>query len=116
METSNATNERAATEDEVKMCKRQEDWTQPNYDLRDIRIAVYYSSDVTSRPIQHIIHSQPYFHWRVFSHPITYEFNSKQVQSMMGAASVFTGGSSLYPVVERYGYVWAWYGNPDNAD
>ena len=30
-------------------------------------------------------------------------------------ASEFTGGTGTYPAIERYGYVWVWYGDPENA-
>lgn len=116
MQTSTASDDMAATEAQGKKRKPRGDWIPTNYDLRDTWFPVSHSRDVTSRPIRRIIHAQPYFLWREGGQPMASEFHPKQLQSMMGAASAFTGGSGLYPVVERYGYVWAWYGNPDNAD
>jgi hypothetical protein len=92
------------------------DWTPINYDLRDTWFPVSHSRDVTQRPIRRIVHSQPYYLWRENGKPRAAEFRPDQLQQMRAHASALTGGSGLYPVIERYGYVWAWYGNPDHAD
>ncbi len=95
---------------------RRSDWTPVNYDLRDTWFPVSHSRDVTERPIRRIIHAQAYFLWRDNGRPCAAEFRPDQLPARKHQASAFTGGSGHYPVVERYGYIWAWYGNPDNAD
>lgn len=92
------------------------DWTPVNYDLRDTWFPVSHSRDVTQRPIRRIVHSQPYYLWRDDGKPVASEFRPDTPQPARARASAFTGGSGFYPVVERYGYVWVWYGNPDCAD
>ncbi|RQH04945.1 oxygenase [Paraburkholderia dinghuensis] len=92
------------------------DWIPVNYDLRDTWFPVSHSRDVTQRPIRRIIHSQPYYLWRDDGKPVASEFRPDAPQSARARTSAFTGGSGFYPVVERYGYVWAWYGNPDHVD
>ncbi|MEH6386297.1 MAG: aromatic ring-hydroxylating dioxygenase subunit alpha [Pseudomonas profundi] len=96
--------------------KRPSDWTPVNYDLHDTWFPVSHSRDVTSRPIRRIIHSQPYFLWRENGIPQAAEFHPSRLAALRHASSAFTGGSGSYPVIERYGYIWAWYGDPDHAD
>ena len=95
---------------------RRRDWTPVNYDLRDTWFPVSHSRDVTERPIRRIIHAQAYFLWRDNGQACAAEFRPDQLAGLRHRTSAFTGGSGRYPVVERYGYIWAWYGNPDNAD
>lgn len=93
------------------------DWTPLNYDLRDAWFPVSHSRDVTEKPIRRIVHSQPYFLWRDHAgKPFAAEFRPEQLEQRRAQASAFTGGLGFYPVVERYGYIWSWYGDPDNAD
>ncbi|UUZ70680.1 oxygenase [Polaromonas sp. P1(28)-8] len=101
---------------EVQRKPLRRDWTPINYDLHDTWFPVSHSRDVSERPIRRIIHAQPYFLWRESGLPMAAEFRPDQLQRLRPQASAFTGGSGFYPVVERYGYVWAWYGNPDHAD
>lgn len=93
------------------------DWTPVNYDLRDTWFPVSHSRDVRERrPVRRLIHAQPYYLWRENGVPKASEFHPDLLAQQKARATSFTGGSAFYPVVERYGYVWAWYGNPDNAD
>jgi len=96
--------------------KRPSDWTPVNYDLHDTWFPVSHSRDVGASPIRRIIHSQTYFLWRENGIAQAAEFHPARLESLRHASSAFTGGSGNYPVVERYGYIWAWYGNPDHAD
>lgn len=89
------------------------DWVPGEYALRDAWFPIAHSPHVTRHPIRRFIHSQPYFLWREGSQLKAAEHSPAQGNKFI--ASEFTGGSGLYPVLERYGYVWVWYGNPDNA-
>jgi len=99
---------------------RPRDWSPANYDLRDAWFPVTYSRLVTNKPTRRIVHSQPYYLWRDPSQHSgraqAAEFHPEMLGKLRAQASEFTGGSGIYPTVERYGYVWAWYGNPDNAN
>ena len=92
------------------------DWVPVNYDLRDTWFPISHSRDVSARTIRRIIHAQPYFLWRENGQPMAAEFRPERLAQMRCEASAFTGGTGLYPVIERYGYVWVWYGNPERAD
>jgi len=96
--------------------KPRGDWTPINYDLRDTWFPVSHSRDLSARPIRRIIHSQPYYLWRENGQAIAAEFHRDRPRDTALALSAFTGGSGFYPLVERYGYIWVWYGNPEAAD
>lgn len=96
--------------------KRAADWTPRNYDLRDAWFTVAHARDVGERPIRRVIHAQPYYLWREDGQIKAAEFRPDLLPQMIKQATAFTGGTGYYPVFERYGYLWAWYGNPDNAD
>lgn len=90
------------------------DWIPGEYALRDAWFPIAHSPHVSEQPIRRFIHSQPYFLWREANQLKASEC-SPFLTSGSGITTEFTGGSGFYPVLERYGYVWVWYGNPDNA-
>jgi len=92
------------------------DWVPAEYDLRDAWFPVAHALDVGAAPIRRIVHAQPYFLWRDGSGVKAAEFHPERMAQSKSLATAFTGGSGYYPTVERYGYVWAWYGAPDAAD
>ncbi|NIB44082.1 oxygenase [Pseudomaricurvus alkylphenolicus] len=91
------------------------EWVPTCYELRDTWFAIAHSVAVGTRPLRRIVHSQPYFIWRDNGHLQAAEFHPQR-PTASGTYTEFTAGSGYYPVVERFGYVWAWYGNPDVAD
>ncbi len=91
------------------------DWVPGNLDLRDTWFPVAYSADVGDRPLRRIIHAQDVYLWRDGARAYAAEFRPDRLEALRHAASAFTGGAGVYPVLERYGYIWAWYGNPDHA-
>lgn len=91
------------------------DWTPIQYDMRDTWFPVAHAPHVTDRPIRRMVHSQAYYLWREQGVVFASEFPPGCQEASRHMASEFTGGTGFYPVVERHGYVWAWYGNPDQA-
>lgn len=91
------------------------DWIPGNIDLRDTWFPVAYSADVGNRPLRRIVHAQDVYLWRELGRVRAAEFRPDLLESRRAHATAFTGGSCHYRVHERYGYVWVWYGNPDNA-
>jgi phenylpropionate dioxygenase-like ring-hydroxylating dioxygenase large terminal subunit len=71
---------------------------------------------VRRRPVRRQIHGQPYWLWRDGGRLRAAEFRPDELPARRAAASEFTGGSGEYPLIERYGYAWVWYGNPEHAD
>ncbi|MDB5870464.1 MAG: hypothetical protein JWP96_2796 [Polaromonas sp.] len=96
--------------------KGRRDWNPGNYDLRDTWFPVTFSHLLSAQPLRRIIHSQPYYLWRENGVAQAAEMLPDLLAHSKHLTTAFTGGSGRYPVIERYGYVWAWYGNPDNVD
>lgn len=93
-----------------------EEWLPGKFALRDAWFPIAHSPHVTARPIRRLIHSQPFYLWRDGVKVVVGEFHPVQQRAPGATAGEFTAGAGLYPVLERYGYVWVWYGNPDNCD
>ncbi|OAN56472.1 oxygenase [Sphingobium sp. TCM1] len=89
-------------------------WTPRDVILRDAWFPVANAHHVGRKPVRRSIHSQPYYLWR--------DGNGVAVASEFHPANpvkdggFFTGGTGFYPAIERWGYIWAWYGDPANAD
>lgn len=96
--------------------KKHRDWIPTGYDLRDTWFPIAHSTDITEKAVRRIVHSQTYFLWRDSSQVKAAEIHPETLNATNKSASEFTGGSYHYPVCEQYGYIWVWYGNPDNAD
>lgn len=114
--TSVSTTQSISISDAISNPRKQAEWAPGKYNLRDAWFPVAHSRNVTNNVARRFIHSQPIFLWRknkqlqaTVMHP--FSDNSQQQK-----ASLFTGDSGHYPVLERYGYAWVWYGNPDRAD
>lgn len=91
------------------------DWIPTNLDLRDTWFPVAYSADVGNVPIRRVMHAQFIYLWRDGGCLHAAEFRPELLARLRHTATLFTGGSGCYPVIERYGYVWAWYGSQDQA-
>src|SRR5271163_2591326 len=82
--------------------------------LRDTWIPIAHTSHVGRRPMRRAVHSQPVHIWRE-------DGRIRLSEDQPGTArerrrdSEFTHGGD-YPLMERYGYAWLWYGDPDAAD
>ncbi len=89
------------------------DWAPGEFALRDAWFAVAHTPLVSERPILRFVHSQPFHIWlddgrlrAADHHPATPGERAPGALSRNGE----------YPVAARFGHVWVWYGNPDNAD
>jgi phenylpropionate dioxygenase-like ring-hydroxylating dioxygenase large terminal subunit len=91
------------------------DWIPGNLDLRDTWFPMAYSADVKAHPVRRTVHAQDVYLWREQGRVRAAEFRPGAAAPMRSRPTAFTGGSGHYPVHERYGYVWVWYGNPDHA-
>jgi Vanillate O-demethylase oxygenase C-terminal domain len=83
--------------------------------LRDTWIPLVHSRRVWRRPIRRAIHGEPVFVWRDGRRLRVTTDGPADIERGRRRASAFTDGSGDYPFVDRYGYVWVWYGNPANA-
>ena len=92
------------------------DWVPGNIDLRDTWFPVAYSADIGSRTVRRVVHAQDVYLRRERGQVLAAELHPDLSAQAQRRPTAFTGGSGYYPVLERYGYVWVWYGNPDNAN
>jgi Vanillate O-demethylase oxygenase C-terminal domain len=90
------------------------DWVPGRTPMRDAWLPIAHSAHVTGAPTWRPLHSLRYFLWREAGVLRASEFHPADATSGRHA-SAFTGGTGFYPVAERYGMVWVWYGDPDHA-
>ncbi len=91
------------------------DWVPGRTPMRDAWIPIAHAAHVTAQPTWRPLHSLRYYLWREQGSLHAAEFHPRELAVRRAEASVFTGGTGLYPVAERYGMIWVWYGNPENA-
>jgi len=89
-------------------------WVPHDLVLKDAWFPLAHSFAVSKKPVRRAVYSNSYFLWRENGVAVGSEFHPKET----GKASVseFTDAKGRYPVMEHYGYVWGWFGNPANAD
>ena len=61
-----------------------------------------------------MVHSRRFHLWR--DGPSVLAADHHPLTRRSGPITPFTDGRGRYPVVERYGHVWVWYGGADRAD
>ena len=88
-------------------------WVPHDIVLKDAWFPLAHSFAVTKKPVRRAIYSQPYFLWREGETAVAAEFHPAEVLS--GTKSTYSDATGRYPVIEKYGYVWCWFGNPANA-
>jgi phenylpropionate dioxygenase-like ring-hydroxylating dioxygenase large terminal subunit len=89
-------------------------WVPHRVVMRDTWFPLAHSTTVGAKPVRRSIYSHPYFLWREGDRVIASEFHPNQRGTQ--PAGAFTDRNGRYPVMERYGYVWGWFGNPEAAD
>lgn len=91
------------------------DWLPTDYDLRDCWFPIAHAPDVNSRPVFRALHAQQVYLWRENGSAVAADHHPGESAAARARSNEFTAGSGRYPVAEYYGYVWVWYGNPDQA-
>jgi hypothetical protein len=104
--------------DQAASARRQgAEWRPGEFALRNAWFAVAHQWQVGTNPVRRAVHSQPIFLWRDPSGRVAAaEHHPEQPAAQRTKATEFTDGTGFYPLIELYGYVWVWYGNPGNAD
>lgn len=83
--------------------------------LRDTWIPLAHIPQIRRWPRAHELHGNPVYIWRANDGAIRAAETSPQRLSRGTARRTeATGGRGEFPVVQRYGYVWIWYGDPQN--
>ncbi len=88
-------------------------WVPHDIVLKDAWFPLAHSFAVTATPVRRAVYSQPFFLWREAGRAVAAEVHPADPEG--GPKTVFTDARGRYPVTERYGYVWGWFGNPANA-
>ncbi|MGH7858125.1 MAG: oxygenase [Candidatus Binatia bacterium] len=91
-------------------------WRPGFFALRDAWFPVAHAPQVQARPVLRHVHRQPFWLSRAGGRIRAMEFPPHELEAKRRLATEFSDGSGEYPVIERYGYAWVWYGNPANAD
>ena len=88
-------------------------WVPHDIVLRDAWFPLAHSFAVTTKPVRRAVYSQPFFLWREGGVAVAAEFHPGDTAA--GLKTDHTDERGRYPVIEKYGYVWGWFGNPANA-
>lgn len=83
--------------------------------LRNTWFPVVHSRLVGRRPVLRPIHGQPIYLWRENGALRASEDSPRDRDRGRLRASQLTAGTGFYPLAERYGYAWVWYGDPEAA-
>ena len=94
--------------------KAVNNWVPHDIALKDAWFPLAHSFAVEAKPVRRSVYSQPFYLWRENGVAVASEFHPND--SERSSKSIYSDASGRYPVLERYGYVWGWYGNPANAD
>jgi phenylpropionate dioxygenase-like ring-hydroxylating dioxygenase large terminal subunit len=90
------------------------EWRPGTFALRDAWFPVAHSPRVRQDPVLRLVHSRRFHIWR--NGPEIHATDHHPSAKRSGSVTRFTDEQGNYPVVERYGHVWVWYGGADRAD
>lgn len=88
-------------------------WMPHDIVLKDAWFPLAHSFAVGKKPVRRAVYSQPFFLWREGDTLIAAETHPNDTPT--STRSDYTDAAGRYPVIEKYGYVWGWLGNPANA-
>lgn len=89
------------------------EWRPGTFALQDAWFPVAHSPKVRKEPIIRFVHSRRFHIWREGSKIHAADHHPSATRT--GPITHFTDGQGRYPVIERYGHVWVWYGGADRA-
>ncbi|HEV7442680.1 MAG TPA: aromatic ring-hydroxylating dioxygenase subunit alpha [Steroidobacteraceae bacterium] len=89
-------------------------WSPHSIVMQDAWFPLAHSFAVGQKPVRRAIYSHPYFLWRENGSPVASEFHPNEQR--LRDKSRHTDADARYPVMEKYGFVWGWFGRPEAAD
>jgi len=89
-------------------------WVPHEIVLRDAWFPLAHAYQLRDKVLRRAVFSQPYYLWREDGRAIAAEFHPSQRPDR--GPSPFVDRAGRYPVIEHYGYIWGWFGDPDRAD
>lgn len=84
------------------------------YALRDTWFPIAFDNTVRARPIRRMLHGEPVFLWREGERVVAARSARGSADRRIGRSTSIDDGG-FYVTVQRYGYVWVWYGDPARA-
>jgi phenylpropionate dioxygenase-like ring-hydroxylating dioxygenase large terminal subunit len=91
------------------------DFRPGSFALRDTWLPLAHLRQIGRRPVCRTMHGRPVYLWRDGGTLRATEDSRADIEGDRRRASEFTGGTGDYPLAERYGYAWVWYGDPAAA-
>jgi hypothetical protein len=93
-------------------------WSPHSIVMRDAWFPLAHSFAVGSKPVRRAVYSHSYYLWRENDQLIASAFHPNEPRGSSSAQeeSPFTDANGRYPVMEKYGFVWGWFGRPAAAD
>jgi phenylpropionate dioxygenase-like ring-hydroxylating dioxygenase large terminal subunit len=101
------------TSDPKAFAAKVNSWVPHDIVLKDAWFPLAHSFAVDRQPVRRAVYSQPFFLWREGGIAVASEFHP--TEGLTRIKSAFSDAAGRYPVLEKYGYVWGWFGNPANA-
>ncbi len=101
-------------EDIEAASRPSDDWVPGGIRLRNAWFPLAHAFEVGARASRWRLHSQPCFLWRAGGR-IHASRRHPDLPAARRPASDSPADADDYPVLERYGYVWIWYGDPGDA-
>ena len=89
-------------------------WIPHDIVMRDTWFPVAHNYSVTGKPVRRAVYSHPIFLWR--ENGVVVASENHPNEKVVGEKSQYTDARGRYPVMEHYGVVWVWFGNPLAAD
>lgn len=89
-------------------------WVPHDIVLSDAWFPLAHAYQVGERVVRRSVFSQPYYIWRENGVAVAAEFHPMQRPDR--DRSRFVDRQGRYPIIEYYGYIWGWYGDPERAD
>ncbi|MEA3180434.1 MAG: hypothetical protein QOI59_3957 [Gammaproteobacteria bacterium] len=91
-------------------------WSPHSIVMRDTWFPLAHSFAVGSKPVRRAVYSHSYYLWRENGQLIASAFHPNEQRGSAREESPFTDATGRYPVMEKYGFVWGWFGRPAAAD
>lgn len=88
-------------------------WVPHDIVLRDAWFPLAFSHAVNKKPVRRALYSNPFFIWREDGRPIA---ASMPPGAPAAEPGLFADRFGRYATLERYGYIWVWFGNQESAD
>ena len=101
------------TSDRRLFAAKVNSWVPHDLVMKDAWFPLAHSFAVEKKPIRRAVYSQPFFLWREGGVAVASEFHP--AEAITGLKTEYSDAAGRYPVIEKYGYVWSWFGNPANA-